>query len=71
MVTVFYHGEVCLKQPLKTELKLPQKYTHEIGEVTCSTRTFLIGTKKGTCDICKATKKSTYSGIALASVKTA
>jgi hypothetical protein len=46
-----------LKQPLKTVLKMPSKYTRENEEVVCSTRAFLIGTKDGTCDICKANKR--------------
>lgn len=52
-----HRGELCLKLPLKTKLKLPPDCTHEPKEAARLTHTFLIGTKKGTCDICKATKK--------------
>jgi len=35
-----------LKQPLKTVLKLPSKYTHENEEVAYSTDSFLIGDQR-------------------------
>ena len=46
-------------KPEKTQLKQPphEKHTSESGEASHSPHTMLIGTKTGTCDICKATKK--------------